>query len=415
MVNPPKGGDTKPTDPDKGWLGCRRKKHLEDSTMKYVITILAVLLTLGFIGTADAFHGGGVAHCDGCHSMHDSPENPVSGVANSTLLLGSDASSTCLNCHDGAGSYHIADEAGVSNAKAGGDFGWLKNEYFVVVRGRATTYGGDNAGHNINAFDFGYAGDANPNNATAPGGTAFGGYGTGQMGCASCHDPHGQVLGGTAGGSLPISVSGSYGGVPDPGTITGNYRLLGDSGYSPTGETALFANDAPIARANGSSGLDTAYGLGMSEWCANCHDQYSGSGTRHVAPWPLNGIGANYNSYVATGDFTGVVATAYDELVPFEVVTGVTSSADLNLASTVGAMPGAQVMCLTCHRAHATANNNAGRWDFEAEYLGHSHALATTNLPSTAAIYYNSSGTIDVDAVYGAFQRSLCNKCHVQD
>jgi hypothetical protein len=377
------------------------------------IIMAAIVLTIGMSSMASAFHGGGVAHCDGCHSMHQSPDNPISGVANSTLLKGSDASSTCLNCHDGAGSYHIADATGLSNAKNGGDFGWLKNEYFVVVRGNQTFFAGDNAGHNIVAFDYGYTADANPNNAVAPGGTVFGGYAAGNLGCASCHDPHGQVLGGTAGGQLPVSVSGSYGGVPAAGTIAGNYRLLGDSAYAPTGETATFANDAPIARANSSSSTDAAYGSGMSEWCANCHNQYSGSGTRHVAPWPLNGIGSNYNQYKKTGDFTGVLATAYDELIPIE--TGATSGSALSVTSTVGANPGAQVMCLTCHRAHASANNNAGRWDFETEYIADSHSLETTNLPATAAIYYKSTGTIDVVSVYGQYQRSLCNKCHVQD
>ncbi len=37
------------------------------------IAALAAILTLGLAGTATAFHGGGVAHCDGCHSMHNSP------------------------------------------------------------------------------------------------------------------------------------------------------------------------------------------------------------------------------------------------------------------------------------------------------------------------------------------------------
>ena len=70
--------------------------------MVHGIAALAGVLTLGLAGTAFAFHAGGVAHCDGCHSMHNSPENPVAGTPNSQLLKGTDASSTCLNCHAGS-------------------------------------------------------------------------------------------------------------------------------------------------------------------------------------------------------------------------------------------------------------------------------------------------------------------------
>ena len=45
--------------------------------MVHGLAALAGVLTLALGGTALAFHGGGVAHCDGCHSMHNSPENPV--------------------------------------------------------------------------------------------------------------------------------------------------------------------------------------------------------------------------------------------------------------------------------------------------------------------------------------------------
>jgi hypothetical protein len=384
--------------------------------MKYLVTLLAVLLTLGFIGTADAFHGGGVAHCDGCHSMHQSPENAISGVANSQLLKGTDPSSTCLNCHAGNGGYHIADETGLRNTNQGGDFGWIKKPYFVIVRGSVNWYGGDNAGHNIVATDFGYSADSQD----APGGT----YSADSLGCTSCHDAHGQVHGGTSQGSLPIGVSGSYGGAVPAGTIAGNFRLLGDSSYEAPG-SYNFTHDAPQAisrncSSGGSYGCESRYGSGMSEWCANCHTQYINDNKKHVTSFDINGsldagtgIDANYNSYKATGDFTGSAATAYDELVPIE--KGTVTTADL--ANSEGAMLGDEnaVMCLTCHRAHASAHNNAGKWDFETEYIAESHAIDTTNLPATAAIYYASGASVDVATKYGHYQRSLCNKCHVQD
>ena len=130
----------------------------------------------------------------------------------------------------------------------------------------------------------------------------------------------------------------------------------------------------------------------------------------------LNSLLNNYNSYVATGDFTGSQATSYDELVPVEFVT-ITSGAQLSLGDPSGpAVGGAgQVFCLTCHRAHASANNNAGRWDFEVEYIAESHALESPDVPTSAAPYYRNGVKIDVATEYGLAQRSLCNKCHVQD
>ena len=121
-----------------------------------------------------AFHSGGVAECGGCHSMH-SP-NP----AGSSLLIGSDQSSTCLSCHEHAGDaspsgYHIstapadmADGVPPKQRTPGGDFGWLKKNYMFVVRGATTAEGGATHGHNIVAADFGYVVD--PINGTSPGG-----------------------------------------------------------------------------------------------------------------------------------------------------------------------------------------------------------------------------------------------------
>jgi hypothetical protein len=51
------------------------------------------------------------------------------------------------------------------------------------------------------------------------------------LGCTSCHDPHGIVDGGTQNSYIPVIGSGSYGEAELPGTVRGNYRLLGSRGY----------------------------------------------------------------------------------------------------------------------------------------------------------------------------------------
>jgi hypothetical protein len=361
-----------------------------------------------------ALHDGGVAHCDACHTMHNSADNPATGTENNLLLKGSDASSTCLNCHNGSGSYHINSTDG-SGVNGGGDFYWITKDYSVAggwPGAPVVTYLGENNGHSVIAADFGMLPDANPSNATAPGGT----YLASDLGCASCHDPHGTAGGGTAAGLAPISGSGSYGD-PEPtdGSRLGNYRLLGDGGYEATGGYPL-NNAAPIAAASGSDGASVDYGSGMSEWCANCHGDYINDSHKHPAGdgEHLNGFGDNYNNYVATGDFTGVQATAYDGLVPFE--RGVdTGGWDLDPTSTIGTNGNSNVMCLTCHRAHVSANQNAGRWDFAVELLTHSRALVSPDVTPGSAVYYKDGAVVDVATEYGEHQRSLCNKCHVQD
>ena len=371
------------------------------SAMVLGMAVLAGILTLGFGNAALAFHGGGVAHCDGCHSMHNSPENPSAG--RSDLLIGNGPSSTCLSCHARAGrSYNIKSSNG-SSYTPGGDYFWLTASYSNVVRGNTVNNDPDNTGHNVVATDYGLNQDGT--NLRAPGGL----YPSSALGCTSCHDPHGQANGGTAGGAPPISVSGSYGDEPPAGTQAGNYRLLSED-----------VATAPIAVTAGFGETDTshpAYGQGMSEWCGGCHTQYAGlQAGKHVngADAILNGESSNYNSYVATGDFTGTQATSFLQFVQFERGTDVRADLAAAVTSTQGPDASANVLCLTCHRAHASAFNNAGRWDFETDFLAHSTPSATNlaalGAPPNAHYYGRSIAT-----EFGEYQRSFCNKCHVQD
>lgn len=385
---------------------------------------VAFLAALGFSGTAVAFHGGGVAHCDGCHTMHNSadgqtiiPGGTVGTGINSSLTKGNDPSSTCLTCH------HTADPASTSSYKvstpearlltAGGDFGWLKKSFSWTQRGSLVTRTGNEFGHNIVALDFGYTQD--PNFTTAPGGS----YQAADLGCTSCHDPHGKVGAGTK-GNLAVVGSGSYGAAnpATAGQVLGAYRLLGGVGYGGGNGTVIFASAAPIARAP-SSGAQTNvnhvdYGQGMSEWCANCHTSFDDVGIRHPAGnnEGLDDFATNYNRYVKTGDFTGTQATAFLELVPFE--RQITDRTQLSTTSTTGPDATDNVMCLTCHRAHATAFPDMLRWDQEVEFLKDSHPAATDAGVSGNDVLNSYYGR-DIVTTFGDYQRSLCNKCHVQD
>ena len=390
-----------------------------------LVVTAAALITFGLGGYALAFHDGGVAHCDGCHTMHNSEdgqsiiEGGTVGTAGDHLTIGADPSSTCLNCHAGSGSYHVfydpaADPEGSINLTPGGDFYWMTKTFNYTTHSPHTAKA-SNHGHNIIAADYGLVQDDTI--LSAPGGS----FPANDLHCSSCHDPHGKKVNKTG----PIEVSGSYGADPTL-QVTGNYRLLGDIGYQPaTGVT--FTQSPPIATAASLFGpgrdetdnSHTDYGQNMSEWCSNCHSGFlaeTSGDHRHPASNQStlgdDDIFSNYNSYVATGNTTGTQATAYLALVPFERQTSDPTA--LLPSSTIGPNANSNVMCLTCHRAHASAFPNAGRWDFETEFLVDSHPQDTDVGASPGdqlASYYGR----DVVSVFGPDQRSLCNKCHIQD
>src|SRR5271157_5623885 len=114
----------------------------------------------------------------------------------------------------------------------------------------------------------------------------------------------------------------------------------------------------------------------MSEWCSNCHaNGCSGSYGHAVCSSARFGrvIAANYNAYLKSGDINGMESRSYTSLVPFEEGTD-----DLSLLEqhangdgkyTSGPVPGANVMCLTCHRAHASAWDHMARWNMTTQFI----------------------------------------------
>src|SRR5947209_3302470 len=164
--------------------------------MKLIRTTLTAIATAAIASApAYAFHTGGVAECEGCHTMHNTRAGGTKGIVigrgvgngAAYLLQGSDQSSTCLNCHNSADTapsgYHIstddsmftqvgADANPANKAPVemtpGGDFGWLKVTRSFKVRGTPTTVAGEGRGHNIIAADYGYG---QSTDTVAPGGT----------------------------------------------------------------------------------------------------------------------------------------------------------------------------------------------------------------------------------------------------
>ena len=349
-----------------------------------------VLLAAGFIflmaGSSLAFHDGGVAHCNGCHTMHNSEDgalvDPNSPGGNAWLLNDGTVSDVCLNCHS-HGSYSVlgADVLTPTAERGAGDFVFLLEDNINDGHGGGDTLvdgswenpiPGYKGGHSIVATGHGFDADptAFPGNA-GPGGT----YSKFNLGCSSCHDPHGNE----------------------------NFRLLYGAGDIQDG-AYTFANAAPVATGfsvfagDEGSGGGTAYTSGMSAWCGNCHDgmHTAGGNLIHPSGQAMGGtIASFYGLYAGTDDMTGGTPTAsYIPEVPFEGGTR-TATGDV-----FGPDASSQVSCITCHRAHATSTEDAGRWDFSVSLLVEDGA---------------ESGSYAIPNPYSDNQRSLCNKCHGKD
>jgi hypothetical protein len=381
---------------------------------------IAVFTLFVLSSTSLSFHSGSAVECDGCHEMHNSASEPDAASNGATtdqtplrLLKGSDASSTCLNCHEAAGlmgptGHYISTPSSEVTAgmppkqlSPGGDFGWLKRSYTFSKNGIAVVEDGSSHGHNIVAIDKGYT----TVSGTSPGGS----YPASMLGCTSCHDPHGIAR------------------QPSTGEAVGAYRLLAGRNYVsgpvtfqtyPIAVAPLTYNQSEAANqvrvAYGASGTNT-----WSNWCGTCHGtMLSGQNYVHPVDRSLGSkIAANYNAYLRSGNVTGSGTNSFLSLLPFATNTGdiatLAALANNNNSNLNGPNANDQVNCLTCHRAHASGWKHALRWNNSATFIVEKGVWPTAQgrtVEETRKAYYDRPPT-----VFASYQRVLCNKCHMKD
>lgn len=320
------------------------------------------------------FHRQGVGHCSLCHTMHNSQGGfPVAdgNPAGVEFLLKGNPTDVCLTCHGGTyGNVFGTDPQSPPYQTAGGNFAFLLEDNINDRPGGGIApIPGEACGHNVISPDRGVSQDGTL--SVSPGGS----FPSDQLGCTSCHDPHGNQ----------------------------NFRMLNGVGEIQAG---LFTFNFPAPDAQGlsiyhgqeSPSRHSAYRSGMSQWCANCHENFlePGLGHRHPVDVPLGTeIAARYNAYNGTDDPEGSTpATAYVPEVPFEDPTSTTSSQS-------GPSAASRVMCLTCHRAHGSSAPDAMRWDPNVTFLS-ADGVESGSYPLPSPYPHQA-------------QRSLCNKCHYKD
>lgn len=318
-----------------------------------------------------AFHDGGVARCGGCHIMHGEQAGQILFVGNEPLLAASSPTDLCLTCHGGDNGVFGLSPLNPPPERGAGNFVFLLEDNLNDgPNGQIYPIAGQAAGHSIVSMANGVTADSQW--LYGPGGD----FPTNELGCVSCHDPHGNA----------------------------NFRMLHGAGPIQNG-LFIFDNPAPLAVgisatdpfAEESNDRHTAYRSGMGQWCANCHGQYhDGPGPKTIKHEFDESISEeeldNYNSYNGDADPAGGnAATAYLAAVPFEDPAATTDN-------TSGPGPGSRVMCLTCHRAHGSSAPHAVRWDFNASSLGADGTI---------------SGSYPIPNPYpDPDQGTLCAKCH---
>ncbi|MCP4250272.1 MAG: hypothetical protein GY778_24780, partial [bacterium] len=270
---------------------------------------------LGAAQPVFGFHRGGVGTCKTCHVMHDSRDGLIVAVSPSGepgLLIEETPSDVCLRCHAHAdGAVFGINRLMPAVERGGGNFIFLlETNLNDAPDGATRVIPGATAGHNLVAPGHGLAADTR--HILSPGGA----FPAREMGCPSCHDPHGNS----------------------------GFRHLRGAG-PVQGGLAVFSHPAPDAEgialdgAGESNSHHTAYRHGISDWCGNCHGRYhddfatpmvpgGGDPLEHPSDESLDSeIRDHYNGYNGDDDpLGGSVATAYLAAVPSEDPSNTTTS-----------------------------------------------------------------------------------------
>jgi predicted CXXCH cytochrome family protein len=363
--------------------GVRMKKTL-------ILTFFVLLSVAMFYGIADA------AVCSSCHTMHNSQNG---AAENSDGPFAQLLKADCVSCHtanaglestsDGAPRV-LADTAlstqGAGATLAGGDFYWAKQD-------------SDTRGHNPDgvgadgtmASNTPPGWDAEATKDNAPAGYTWGSVNAGvsswstQLRCAGTYGCHGNhtdadellAIQGTHhnnGGADPFVSDG----VADCSAGIGDcYRFLGgivgfeDEDYQWTADASdhneyAGENDTNTERDEGDT-TDYTNDHTISWLCAKCHGQFHASidvDASFGSPWvrhPTDIVLPSTGEYASYGNYSIIVPVARGTIL--SSTTHSSTVTEGNSADDTGAI----VMCLSCHRAHGSPEEDLLRFTYDQD------------------------------------------------
>jgi predicted CXXCH cytochrome family protein len=267
--------------------------------------IIAVFCGVSIVNGGD-WHQPSQLICSDCHTMHYSeggmvPTRAEAGGPFSLLLLASTTNALCLACHDGTDTDapDVVEPVTYTSDPGGG--------YFANSGGVASDYA-----HNL-GMSYGEIPSGSADNLI--------------LSCASCHNPHGSS----------------------------NYRnlLLNPTGSGNSADVNVIVSQARAADGPGGNRPDDVYvpanilhRSGMSYWCNDCHPNFHGtSETGSPEPWfrhPQN-LTISGKSHADYTYWNGIINNRVE----------VASPDDMMVPS-----PDDEVFCLSCHKAHGSANKS---------------------------------------------------------
>jgi len=355
------------------------------NSMKIMNLTLALFVALILLAAIPvfAFHNGSQLVCDNCHTMHYSeggvappskaegyPQNADSGGPFEHLLLKANQTDLCLQCHmnnqyTGAPSV-LNTSPGSGTLLPGGDFGYVYSVTMSALPGQVP------GGHN----PFGNSAALSKNINPSPDGGVSGLVPPGNTGtaltnfvCTNCHGVHGPES-----GNVNVSRLASY--------QNYGYRLLTPE---PNGNSTLVSTDSIISQAwivsggaivpgpdganlqqNESATNHNVYMGGFSEWCSGCHGNFHSESSLDPNVWDGTAYVRHPTNLNLASIRTYGNGCTYDYTYPLVEVSGTWTNTAGGTISTND-----KIMCLTCHKAHATAYPNSLRWDpTQASALG---------------------------------------------
>lgn len=327
---------------------------------------LTLLLSSMFSGKVEPVVTG---VCTNCHTMHNSQDGVTVAYQLNGTLSGFETDTTsnemllvsdCIGCHTSTGNSTIVNGVPVvfstdtfNNPLAGGNFAYVRTD--------------DARGHNVS----GLTGLDPVFGLTPPGGSDL----SSQLTCAGNFGCHGDR---SAGSNEYIAMNGAHheddsGGID--GTSVGlSYRFLnGILGKEDTDwEQDTINTSHNEYKGSTASATDT-----ISYHCSQCHGKLhtwegGASEVGTASPWLRHPTDIALNN---TGEYASY--TVYNMIVP------VARPDPDSVADTTQVIPGSDIiMCLSCHRAHASPYFKSLRWDYKSSNL--STALSGCNVCHTS-------------------------------
>lgn len=303
-----------------------------------MVVFLAAVMIYGFSAKANA----GVAGqpCYNCHTMHASQGGTTTTPYNYL------AKASCIGCHTGTGPASNAYVDRATGILAGGTF---KETVATTAAKRHDVVGLSSVSTDIAA----------PGSTGSPQTVA-----ANQLTCAGtkgCHGTHDVV--GDAGISgyhhgSKVGYRFLHIGAAAYGTGTNKVLGTGSADYEYNG------GSGPIATNHNLYSADTSYGI--SKLCANCHGVFHGTeDTGSASPFTRHPT-------------DNLIPSAWDTTVSYSAnpfafasFTGLSTSAAYTDTS-------AAVSCLSCHRAHGSAEDDILRFAYSAQLAGMGTASVTT-------------------------------------